>query len=355
MGRISVGAKSPLTLGIKEANSGGPAGQVLDRLGIRAIVVQGQAPAGHLYNLIVRKEGAELVDAEACRGMRNYHLVAALQRQYGDKIAAITTGFAGERRYRGASVSLTDIFGDPSRNAARGGLGAVMGSKGLKAVVLDPTGTDQVPLAHPEDFREAVRNWASVLRHDVSCSLFSGSAPLLPSPTPRDTGPFRQTTTAPGDRQISSPSAVNAIQKILFERGGKMHGCMPGCRVQCSIIYPDKDGKRICSAYEYETIGLLGTNLGITDNDAIARLKFLCDDMGLDGIETGSALGLAAEAGKFAWGDEAGATALLQEIEEGTPLGVALANGVVATARFLGIDRVPAYKGQALPAQDQGP
>ncbi len=144
----------------------------------------------------------------------------------------------------------------------------------------------------------------------------------------------------------------NAIQKILFERGGKMHGCMPGCLVQCSIIYPDQDGKRICSAYEYETIGLLGTNLGITDNDAIARLKFLCDDMGLDAIETGSALGLAAEAGKFAWGDEAGATALLKEIEAGTPLGVALANGGVATARFLGMDRIPAYKGQALPAHD---
>jgi len=131
-----------------------------------------------------------------------------------------------------------------------------------------------------------------------------------------------------------------------------MHGCMPGCLVQCSIIYPDRDGKKICSAYEYETIALLGTNLGITDPDVIGRLKFMCDDLGIDGIETGSALGLAAEAGKMAWGDGESAERLLAEIEKETPLGVALGNGVVATARFLNITRVPAFKGQALPAHD---
>ena len=111
-----------------------------------------------------------------------------------------------------------------------------------------------------------------------------------------------------------------------------MHGCMPGCLVQCSIIYPDKDGSRLCAAYEYETIAMLGTNLGITDNDAIAGIKFICDDLGIDGVEAGSALGLAAEAGEIAWGDPAGAIRLLAEIEKETPLGVALANGVVATA-----------------------
>jgi alcohol dehydrogenase class IV len=122
--------------------------------------------------------------------------------------------------------------------------------------------------------------------------------------------------------------------------------------VQCSIIYPDKDGKRICGAYEYETIALLGTNLGITDNDAIARLKFMCDDLGVDAIETGSSLGLAAEAGKMDWGDTKAAAKLLEEIEKETPLGFALGNGAVTTARFLNISRVPAFKGQALPAHD---
>ncbi len=110
--------------------------------------------AGKLYCLFITKDKAELVSAEDYRGMKNYELVAALQTKYGDKVAVISTGLAGERGYKGASVSLTDIFGDPSRNAARGGLGAVMGSKGLKAIILDPTGTDQVAIAQPDDFPE---------------------------------------------------------------------------------------------------------------------------------------------------------------------------------------------------------
>jgi aldehyde:ferredoxin oxidoreductase len=149
LGRISVGAKSPLTLGIKEANSGGPAAQILDRLGIRAIIVQG-APHDHrLYCLFISKDKTTLIPADEYHRMKNYELVTRLRKRYGEKIAVLSTGIAGELKYKGASVSFTDIFGDPSRNAARGGLGAVMGSKGLKAIIIDPSQTGQVDLAHP--------------------------------------------------------------------------------------------------------------------------------------------------------------------------------------------------------------
>jgi choline dehydrogenase len=97
---------------------------------------------------------------------------------------------------------------------------------------------------------------------------------------------------------------------------------------------------------------MLGTNLGITDPDGIARLKFMCDDIGVDAIETGSSLGLAAEAGKMQFGDWQSAARLLEEIEKETPLGLALGNGVVATAQYLSVTRIPAYKGQAIPAHD---
>ena len=352
MGRVSVGAKSPLTQGIKEANSGGPAGQFLDRLGLRAIIVEQIPETGKLYCLFISKDKAELVPADEYRGMKNYELVSALHKKYSDKVAVISTGLAGERQYKGASVSLTDIFGDPSRNAARGGLGAVMGSKGLKAIILDPTGTDQVVIANPEAFRKTVRDWADVLKHDVSISLYSRFGTPFAINNSAGHGSLPAMNYRSGRPENFVAVSGNNIQKILFERGGKMHGCMPGCLVQCSIIYPDKDGKKICAAYEYETIALLGTNLGITDNDAIARLKFTCDDLGLDAIETGSALGVAAEAGKMKWGDANNAAALLAEIEKETPLGFALANGVVTTARFLHIERIPAFKGQALPAHD---
>jgi aldehyde:ferredoxin oxidoreductase len=339
-------------MGIKEANSGGPAAQILDRLGIRAIIVEGLPKKNKLYCLLIAKDKAQLIGADEYRGMKNYALVAALQKKYSDKIAIISTGIAGERKYKGASVSLTDIFGDPSRNAARGGLGAVMGSKGLKAIILDPSDTPQVELAHPEEFRRIVREWTNILKHDVSCSLFSryGTPFAISNSAGHGTLPANNYHSGRPDNFIAVSG--NSIQKILFERGGKMHGCMPGCVVQCSIIYPDKNGKRLCGAYEYETIALLGTNLGITDNDAIARLKFMCDDLGIDGVEAGSALGLAAEAGKMKWGDEKSAVELLTEMEKETPLGVALGNGVVAMAKHLKIDRVPAFKGQAIPAHD---
>jgi len=352
LGRISVGAKSPLTLGIKEANSGGPAAQILDRLGIRAIVVEGAPRDQRLYCLLISKDKTTFLPADEYRGAKNYELVDKLRGKYGERIAVLSTGIAGERKYKGASVSFTDIFGDPSRNAARGGLGAVMGSKGLKAIIIDPAKAGQVEIAHPEEFRQIVKSWVYTLRHDVSCSLFSrfGTPFAISNSASHGTLPANNYRSGRPDNFIAVSG--NRIQKILFERGGKMHGCMPGCVVQCSIIYPDKDGQRLCAAYEYETIAMLGTNLGITDPDAIARLKFMCDDLGVDAVETGSSLGLAADAGKMIMGDWESAARLLEQIEKETDLGLALGNGVVATARYLNINRVPAFKGQALPAHD---
>ncbi len=352
LGRISVGAKSPLTLGIKEANSGGPAAQVLDRLGIRAIIVRGTPHDHRLYCLFVSKDKSTLIPADEYRHMKNYELVSKLRKRYGEKIAVISTGIAGERKYKGASASFTDIFGDPSRNAARGGLGAVMGSKGLKAIMIDPSQAAEVDLAHPEEFRKIVKSWVSTLKHDISCSLYSRFGTPFAISNSASQGTLPSNNYRSGRPTNFIEVSGNSIQKILFERGGKMHACMPGCVVKCSIIYPDKDGKRLCSAYEYETIAMLGTNLGITDPDAIARLKLMCDDLGVDAIETGSSLGVAAEAGKMSFGDWESAERLLKEIEKGTPLGLALGNGVVATAQYLNVSRVPAYKGQAIPAHD---
>ena len=352
LGRISVGAKSPLTLGIKEANSGGPAAQILDRFGIRAIIVHG-APRDHrLYCLFISKDKTTFIPADEYRGLKNYELVSKLRKQYGEKIAVISTGIAGELKYKGASVSFTDIFGDPSRNAARGGLGSVMGSKGLKAIIIDPSQAGQVDIAHPEEFRRVVKAWVDTLKHDISCSLYSCFGTPFAISNSASQGTLPSNNYRSGRPANFIAVSGDSIQKILFERGGKMHGCMPGCVVKCSIIYPDKDGNRLCSAYEYETIAMLGTNLGITDPDAIARLKFMCDDLGVDAIETGSGLGLAADAGKMQFGDWQSAARLLEEIEKQTPLGLALGNGVVATAQYLNVNRIPAYKGQAIPGHD---
>lgn len=127
---------------------------------------------------------------------------------------------------------------------------------------------------------------------------------------------------------------------------------MAGCIIRCSNVYPDADGKRLVSPIEYETIGLVGSNLGIDDPDSIARIKHALDDLGLDTIEIGAALGVAAEAGLLKWGDEARALELVEEIRRNTPLGRVIGNGAAATGLVFGIERVPVVKRQALSAYD---
>lgn len=352
LGRISVGAKSPLTFGIKEANAGGSAAQKLDRLGIRALVIENAPEDGHIYCLEISKDETRLVLADEYAGMKNYTLVETLYKQYNRKSAIICVGIGGERKYKGASISFTDILGDPSRNAGRGGLGAVMGGKGLKAIIIDDAGAPNVEIENKDLFKKTVRNLTDTVKRDLSCGLFSTFG------TPLAVAPNSCLGTMPavnygsgrpeGFREISG----EVIKRNVWERGGKYHGCMPGCVVKCSIIYNDAQGKRLASAYEYEAIAMLGTNLGIDDPDAVGRLKFLCDDLGLDLIELGSSLGVAASAGRMKMGDVEAAIKLLKEIEEETDFGRVLGNGVVSTAKALDVKRIPAIKGQAIPGHD---
>ena len=352
LGRISVGGKSPLTLGIKEANGGGPAAQKLDKLGIRAIIVEGAAEEGKFYCLKISKDEAILLPADEYKGMKNYELVEELHKKYGEKSTILSIGIGGERRYKAATVALTDDLGDPSRHAARGGLGAVMGSKGLKAIIIDDSGTSAVDIADKVLFRDTVKSWTNTLMKDINCGLFRTFGTPLAVNTLSYRGTMPAENYSSGRHKEFGKVSGEVIKENVWERGGKMHGCMPGCVVQCSIIYNDAEGKRLTSAYEYEAISLLGTNLDIADPDAIGRMKFICDDLGIDFIEVGSCLAVAASAGKMKMGDVESALKLFTEIEQGTEFGYVLGNGVVSTAKALNVSRIPAFKGQAIPAHD---
>jgi aldehyde:ferredoxin oxidoreductase len=352
MGRISIGGKSPLTMGIKESNAGGPAAQKLDRLGVRAVIVEGSPVTDSWYMLKISRDGPQLLPADEYRGMKNYELTDTLDRRFEGRPTVISIGIGGERGYKAATVALTDMLGDPSRNAGRGGMGAVMGSKGLKAVLIDDRGAKPVSLSDRVLFRRTVKDWVNTIKRDVTCGLFAtfGTPFTVASNSYQGTMPGNNYTTGrPGGfRKVTG----EVMKEKLMERGGRMHACMPGCVVKCSIIYNDAEGNRMASAYEYEGVAMLGTNLGISDHDTIAELKYICDDLGIDIIEIGSSLGVAAEAGVMKMGDAASVKALLREVEQGTELGHTLADGVVATAERFKISRVPAFKGQSMPAHD---
>ncbi len=353
-GRVSVGAKSPLTGGIKEANSGGQAGQYLARLGLAAIIVEGQAPQGKLYTLVVGQDQAQLKPADDLKGLGNYATVEKLSAVYGDKAGYVSIGQAGEMRLNSASVAFSDRELRPTRHAGRGGLGAVMGSKGLKAMVIDPQGTASVPLVHPEAFKEAAKRFAKALgEHPVT----SGGLPTYGTDVLinilNEAGGLPTRNFTAGRFEGAEKVAGETLNEVTVKRGGNpTRGCMGGCIIRCSGDFLDAQGKFVSKWPEYETVWAFGPNCGIDDLDAIARYDRLCDDIGLDTIETGCAMAVAMDSGLLKFGDAAGAEKLLQEVGQGTPLGRILGSGTATVGRVFGVSHVPVVKGQSMPAYD---
>jgi aldehyde:ferredoxin oxidoreductase len=122
-GRLSVGCKSPLTGGIKEANSGGQASQVLARLGYAAIVLEGKPEDDTLYKVFINKDGVQITPDNSLKMLGNYDLIDKIKGEYGDKVACISIGPAGEMKMSAASVACTDMEMRPTRHAGRGGHG----------------------------------------------------------------------------------------------------------------------------------------------------------------------------------------------------------------------------------------
>jgi aldehyde:ferredoxin oxidoreductase len=350
-GRFSLGAKSPLTFGIKESNTGGPVARKLDELGIRAIIVDGKPSRDQLYLLYMDHNSISLIDGEPYRGLKNYTLVRQLFEKY-EGASIVSIGLAGERQWKSATIAVTDNEGQPSRQAARGGLGAVMGAKGLKAVIIDSNSSTSVSLADEKQFNVSAKQLTKLIQSDpgINEKQRFGTASLVSVMNYLGSMPVRNYsgTSLEGIENLSGEN----IEKLNRKRGGRMTGCMSGCPVSCSLVYKNKKGNRVTSGLEYETIAMMGSNLGITDPDIVAGFDHICDDLGIDSIEIGSALGVAADQGKMTMGDAKSIEKLLAEIEKGSELGSLLANGVVETCKALGVKRVPAIKGQAIPAHD---
>ncbi len=354
-GRISIGGKSPLTGGIKEANAGGNPGQDLMKLGYRAVVVKGQpADPEKRYALDVTAEGVGVKEVPDCKGMWNYALIAQLAKSYSETASFISIGPAGEMKLTGASVACTDQDQErrPARHAARGGLGAVMGSKGLKYVSVDP---GKARVRQPADRKRFVELSKQYTKDylDGPQMFKTGTSSVVPIANMLNTFPYKNRTEgqSPDAQTLDGARIVESFET----RGGGMHNCMTGCIVQCSNVVHDAEGKYKTSALEFETLTLLGANIGVASWEDVADLDRLCDEVGLDTIETGAAIAVWMDAGEMQFGDAEGAKRILKEIAEGTELGRAIGNGAAATGRKTGHHRVPIVKGQALPAWDPRP
>ena len=168
-GRISVGCKSPLTGGIKESNAGGQGAQVLARLGYAAIVLEGKPVDDTFYKIKIDKDGVTIAADNSLKMLGNYDLVDKMVKENSDKICCISIGQAGEMKLGAASIALTDMELRPTRHCGRGGTGAVMGSKGVKVIVLDDTGMKMRTPKDPDKFKEANKAFTQGLKkHPVT-------------------------------------------------------------------------------------------------------------------------------------------------------------------------------------------
>jgi len=282
-GRHCVGAKSPLTDGIAKSEVGEFWGAELKRAGFDAIIIEGKAPKP-VY-LWVNKGETSIRDASQLWGKNTRETQEAVRAELGDnKIRLALIGPGGENLVRYACImhGLADAAG-------RGGMGAVMGSKNLKAVAV--RGEKASAVANPNGVK-ALRQWLMDNRKLVaSFSEFGTGAPMplfeeignLPTRNFRD-GAF------PEVNKISAQTLKETI-------GIGMHGCF-ACPVRCKKAVEAEEPYQVDSAYggpEYETLAALGSNCGIDDLKAIAKGNELCDAYSIDTISTGCTISFAME------------------------------------------------------------
>ncbi|MYJ71605.1 MAG: aldehyde ferredoxin oxidoreductase [Rhodospirillaceae bacterium] len=352
--RLSIGCKSPLTGGIKESNAGGTFALAMGHLQIAGFTLHGAADDWVVIH--IDKDGNFSWDtAEPYMGKGNIEAAALLHEKYGRKTSVALCSPVGEYCGLLAGIAVSDAENRPVRIAARGGVGAVMGLKKVKAIVVDKT--KMPPLHDRPKVMGAIKQYGAMLREQPAVQNMSTYGTAMMADYTNATGALPVRNFSAG--QIVDPkeetfeAGGDFIYNQNVERGGDpSHACMPGCLIKCSNIYNDEEGNEVVSPLEYETIGLLGTNCGIKDPDDIARLNFIANDLGIDTIEVGAMLAILMDHGEAEYGDVAFMERALEDIRVGNERGRILAQGTARVGAHYGIERVPVIKKQAISAYD---
>jgi aldehyde:ferredoxin oxidoreductase len=351
--RLSVGCKSPLTGGIKEANAGGTFAFALGQSELAGFTLHGASPDWALIR-ISREGVVTFEDAQQYLGRGNEEVARMLFDRYGKKISYALCGPVGEYLGLIAGIAFADTDGRPSRLAARGGVGAVMGAKRIKAIVVDQY---KMPTFHDrKKVMGAIREYGAKLGAEPAIDNFKRLGTAMVGDLTNYVGGlpvrnFRVGQLTP-DRDAFKLGGAHIRERNQSRGGQTAHPCMPGCMIECSNVYVDAQGKELVSPLEYETLGLMGSNCGLEDPDDVARLNRLVNDMGVDTIEVGATLGALMEAGFGAFGDAEYMMGTLEDIRAGNERGRILAQGAARVGDHFSIARVPVIKRQGISAYD---
>lgn len=337
-GRYAVAAKSPLTGVWGEADSGGRFGTALKAAGYDAIVVTGRAQSPSV--LCVINGDISVVSAESVWGKDTFDTFDILTEKYGKKAAPVCIGPAGERMMRLANVMSE---GAHARAAGRCGLGAVLGSKQLKAVVAD--GSLRTPVEHPQELQQSIRELVPVMMEKMKRSRQYGT----PGGTVGNAviGDLSSLNWTNGD--IGKAAECLSAEIMMDQYGaGKYHcpPCVIGCGKEVRVPQGPYAGKT--TPLEYETIGGFGPQCGVFDWDTIIQANNLCNRLGMDTISVSGAVAFVFEAvskgliknpsagPKLEWGNGEAVLSLVQQIAAGEGLGSLMQGGVRRAAQQLG-------------------
>ncbi len=337
--RFTVVTKSPLTGIFLDSHVGGFFGVEMKRAGFDCLVVQGRAEVPTL--LLVVEDAVEILDAKDLWGKGCFDTEARLKARFGKKFRVASIGPAGERLVRYACITV-DLF----RQAGRGGSGAVMGSKNLKAVAV--RGEREITYADPAGFRESAKDASKIIREHAFTPLRRNyGTPVWVSPVNEAALlPTRNFQTGVFDR--AEDISGETMRARIVTKNGACYNCPIACWKYSRIGLDDDEIKELVGP-EYETIALLGSNCGVNSLESISQANLLCDDLGLDTISTGNVIGFAMECFEkgFIKKDDVGGEELrfgnadsmieiIEDIAHRNGLGDTLAEGVKRAAEKIG-------------------
>lgn len=326
-GKLVVASKSPLTGGYGDGNSGTWAAVNMRKAGYDALIIEGKAQAPVI--LYIKDKACEFVDAKDFWGLNSFETYEQLSKKYARTAGIVSIGPAGENL-----IKFATIVSQEGRAGGRPGMGAVMGSKNLKAIVIE--GSSQIPLADPNEMKKlAADGYREVLakplyafwkrQGTMSTVEWSQENSALP------TFNYRQ-----GVFDRAEEIGGFAMEKIKIAN----RGC-PQCNMTCGNVVKDSEGKD--SELDYENVIMLGSNIGLGNLGQVATLNRMADEFGFDSISLGNVLGFAMEASekgliaeKIQWGQFEETKALINDIAYRRGLGAVLAEGVRAASAAIG-------------------
>jgi len=328
LGKLVIAAKSPLTEGYGDGNIGTLAAVQMRKAGIDTVVIEGKAEKpSYLY---VENENVALLSADGIWGKTTFEAEEKLKEIHGKDVGVLVIGPGGENMVKYATV-----VSQEGRAGGRPGMGAVMGSKKLKAVVFK--GTKDIPLADAENYKKLVNDAYNDIKSRDYYNFWIRQGTMATIEWANENGVLPTYNFREGVFELHRLIDGYALEAMKVKR----RGC-PYCNMSCGNVVLDCEGKE--SELDYENVAMLGSNIGLGHLGKVSVLNRMADELGLDTISLGSVIGFAMEATEkglikdgIEWGDFERAKTLVQDIAyRRGELGNLLAEGVMRVSQKLG-------------------